>query len=168
MGLQQPLAGQLPVAKENEISTIEDVRKIKIIDDSPRYPLLVEARYSSEIIAISVFLGYKNGIGAELLVFELLLSLLPLFQLGCQKWRPTQCAGCSDAPRLPSGKCLCGFRSIIYIHSHHAPRPPIRSPSGRYLATGTMAGAVDLSFSTTACLEVRGAIDPRSICRFVS
>lgn len=29
------------------------------------------------------------------------------------------------------------------------------SPSAPYVATGTMAGAVDLSFSTTACLEVR-------------
>lgn len=29
------------------------------------------------------------------------------------------------------------------------------SPTAPYIATGTMAGAIDLSFSTTACLEVR-------------
>ena len=29
------------------------------------------------------------------------------------------------------------------------------SPTSSYIATGTMAGAIDLSFSTTACLEVR-------------
>ena len=28
------------------------------------------------------------------------------------------------------------------------------SPTSPYIATGTMAGAIDLSFSTTACLEV--------------
>ena len=31
----------------------------------------------------------------------------------------------------------------------------VRSPSAGYLAAGTMAGAVDLSFSTAACLEAR-------------
>ena len=29
------------------------------------------------------------------------------------------------------------------------------SPTAPFIATGTMAGAIDLSFSTTACLEVR-------------
>ena len=43
------------------------------------------------------------------------------------------------------------FSNKILILCH----PPVCSPSGSYMATGTMAGAVDLSFSTTACLEVR-------------
>eukprot|EP00898_Chlorokybus_atmophyticus_P008870 jgi/Chlat1/8985/Chrsp94S08270 len=30
------------------------------------------------------------------------------------------------------------------------------APSGPYMATGTMAGAIDLSFSTTACVEIFG------------
>ncbi len=29
------------------------------------------------------------------------------------------------------------------------------APNAPFIATGTMAGAIDLSFSTTACLEVR-------------
>lgn len=31
------------------------------------------------------------------------------------------------------------------------------APKAPFIATGTMAGAIDLSFSTTACLEVRNS-----------
>ena len=35
------------------------------------------------------------------------------------------------------------------------------APNAPFIATGTMAGAIDLSFSTTACLEVRNSTVPR-------
>ena len=74
---------------------------------------------------------------------------------------PRQAAGISLKGRVVIAARGCATRWATMAYQHPYVKQVNRcatvafAPTSPYIATGTMAGAIDLSFSTTACLEVR-------------